>query len=978
MTGQCQISGEILTKIGTSSQHLLSLINDVLDMSRIESGVVKIEEKEMKMNKSVLQRGIIFLLCSCILFSLCPVSAFAAENQKEKVVRIGVPDDTYDKINGNGKRSGYGYEYLQKIAGYTGWKYEYVDCTWENCFDKLKNDELDMIEGISYTEERAENMLFSGIPMGDERYCVYAKPDHTDISSSDTASFNGKKIGVLKDYLPEMVLNEWEKKYNLHTQHVNVSNNEDALQKIADGEIDGFVSLEDSRLGGYGMAALTNIGSSKIYFAIGWSHSDLKTELDNAMRRITDDDPYYADELHKQFLSVDSVYFLTGEEQKWLSEHGAIKIGYLINDGGVSTLDKETGKVSGLIMDYTRLAQNCLEEQTLKFDLKGYDSQENMQKALHDGEIDMIFHVMQNTNAAEDLGYDLTDTVWKYNMAAATVKNSFDETAENTVAIPRENSDLKSYVSYNYPQWNVKEYATWKDAKKAVYNGKADCMIMDSGKLEQYSDDNKLHSVFLEKYGMVSFAVRRGNSILLSVLNKTIKTMSSSKFSNAVYMYDSNLKKVTVKEFIRDNFWSFTVLVVSVFLIVLILILGFLRKARIAEKKAKEAQQQAEKANRAKTDFLRRMSHDIRTPLNGMIGMINISERYCGDKEKLYECKAKVMQSLDYLQSLLNNVLDIGKVESGTLQLEHKPFDLVAMLVKQISLVETNAKEYGISFEGGASMSTFHHRYFIGSEEYLNRLLMNLAGNAVKYNRRGGKVILYFNEISSDDKTAVFEFVCSDTGLGMSEEFQKHAFESYAREGKETTNGYSGAGLGLSIVKDIVDRMNGTIKLESKENVGTTFTVTIPLEIDYNAEKEQQKKEEKPDLSGKSVLLVEDNELNLEIAKMLLEDEKMVVTTAENGKEAVDLVSRSVPGRFDFIFMDIMMPVMDGLEATRQIRTLNRMDTKGMPIIAMTANAFQDDIRDCIGAGMNAHIAKPIDSKKIEDTLQLVLKQKIQ
>ena len=556
-------------------------------------------------------------------------------------------------------------------------------------------------------------------------------------------------------------------------------------------------------------------------------------------------------------------------------------------------------------------------------------------------------------------------------MAAATVKNSFDENAENTVAIPREDSDLKSYVSYNYPQWHVKEYATWKDAKKAVYNGKADCMIMDSGKLEQYSDDNKLHSVFLEKYGMVSFAVRRGNSMLLSVLNKTIKTMSASKFSNAVYMYDSNLKKVTVREFIRDNFWGFTVLVVSVFLIVLILILGLLQKARIAEKKAK-------KANSAKTDFLRHMSHDIRTPLNGIIGMINISERYYGDKERLYECKAKVMESMDYLQSLLNNVLDIGKVESGTLQLVNKPFDLVAMLVKQISIIETNAKEYGISFEGGASMSTFHHRYVIGSEEYLNRLLMNLAGNAVKYNRSGGKVSLYFNEISSDDKTAVFEFVCSDTGLGMSEEFQKHAFESYAREGKETTNGYSGAGLGLSIVKDIVGMMNGTIKLESKENVGTTFTVTIPLEIDHNAEKEQQKKVEKPDLSGKSVLLVEDNELNLEIAKMLLEDEKMVVTTAENGEEAVDIVSQSVPGRFDFIFMDIMMPVMDGLEAARQIRTLNCKDTKEIPIIAMTANAFQDDIRDCIDAGMNAHIAKPIDSKKIEDTLLLVLKQKMQ
>ena len=411
---------------------------------------------KMKMNKSALQKGIIFILCICILFSVYPIYAFAAENQKEKVVRIGVPDDTYDKINENGKRSGYGYEYLQKIAGYTGWKYEYVDCTWENCFDKLKNDEMDIIEGISYTEERAENMLFSGIPMGDERYCVYVKPDNTDISSSDIASFNGKKIGVLMDYLPEMVLDEWEKKYNLHTQHVNVSNNEDALQKIANGEIDGFVSLEDSRLSGYGMASLTSIGSSKIYFAIGQSHSELKTELDNAMRRITDDDPYYADELHKQFLSADSIYFLTGEEQKWLSEHGVITIGYMINDGGVSTLDAETGKVSGLIMDYIQLAQNCLEGQPLKFNLKGYDSQENMQKALHDGEIDMIFHVMQNPNAAEELGYDLTDTVWKYNMAAVTVKKSFDENAENTVAIPRENSDLESYISYNYPQWHVK------------------------------------------------------------------------------------------------------------------------------------------------------------------------------------------------------------------------------------------------------------------------------------------------------------------------------------------------------------------------------------------------------------------------------------------------------------------------------------------------------------------------------------------
>ena len=383
----------------------------------------------------------------------------------------------------------------------------------------------------------------------------------------------------------------------------------------------------------------------------------------------------------------------------------------------------------------------------------------------------------------------------------------------------------------------------------------------------------------------------------------------------------------------------------------------------------KEAADESNRANMAKTSFLRRMSHDIRTPLNGIVGMIQLSQRYSNDKEKLYDCRQKVLTSLDYLLSLINDILDMSKVESSTIVLEKKPFDLIEMLNQILSIIETNASEHNIHFKGGKSMSYIPHRYFIGSEEYLNRLLMNIASNAIKYNKEGGSITLYCKEISSDENKALMKFVCSDTGLGMSEEFQKHAFEPFSCEGKATITGYSGTGLGLSIVKDIVDIMDGSIEMDSKENMGTTFVVTIPLQIDSSPVVSIVKEQNELDLSGKKALLVEDNEINLEISKVILEDLGFIVTIAQNGKEAFDAFQKSDVHYFDYIFMDVMMPVMDGLEATRMIRSLNRSDAKTIPILALSANAFEDDIKECMEAGMNAHIAKPIDIDALKEEL---------
>ena len=390
------------------------------------------------------------------------------------------------------------------------------------------------------------------------------------------------------------------------------------------------------------------------------------------------------------------------------------------------------------------------------------------------------------------------------------------------------------------------------------------------------------------------------------------------------------------------------------------------------QKQLKESMEDAHRANLSKTAFLRRMSHDIRTPLNGIVGMIHIAQKHSNDVAKLQECRQKVLQSTDYLQNLINNVLDISKLESGSLVLEHKSFDLAELLSNNLTVVAMSAYENGVRFEGGVEANTIRHRYLIGSPVHLSRVLMNLSSNAIKYNHFHGTVNVHCEELSDDGNIAVFQFVCSDTGLGMSEEFQKHAFDAFAQEGKQSTTTFSGSGLGLSIVKDIVERMGGTIELESEENVGSTFTVTVPFEIDYLVENNDSQKDsysQDMDLSGKRVLLVEDNAINMEIAHAILEEEHLNITEAKNGKEALEIFQNSRLDEYDVIIMDVMMPVMDGLEATKAIRMLEREDAKKIPIIAMTANAFEEDRKACLEAGMNEHIGKPIDIPLLKRTI---------
>lgn len=630
-------------------------------------------------------RSICAMLCLLLLLSaLFPVKA-AAETVPAKVVRVGSFEDTFNYVNEKGIRKGYGYELLQTLSGYTGWQLEYVTCDWSDCFEKLKNGEIDIMGDISYTEDRTEEMLFSDEPMGEEKDYLYADLSREDITASDFKTLNGKKIGVLMGTEPEVMLTEWEEKYDLKTQHVNIANNEDAKQKLANHEIDCFVSMEESFWTELGISTITRVGSSDIYYAINKDRADIKEELDNAMRALEDADPFYTADLYKRYFSMDYTPILTGEEKAWLKKHGAIRMGFLTGDSGVSVYDPSTGELTGTITDYIRFAKDCLGNQELEFQMVGYDSQKAELDALKSGEIDMVFHFDQSPNLAEEYRVACTNTTWTSNMMAVTNKEHFNETQANRVAVPQNKISLTRYLAVYYPQWEIVDCAAQEDAARLVKDGQADCFVTGVSSQENYSKKYDFYSVPLPNPAKSCFAVNSGNGILLSILNKTIKAMPVNMLTGALAMYKSAARKVTLGEFIRDNF-VMVLLVSSIFVAVILLaILKLLRKARKAEAAARKAAndtqelnaklqiaaEKAESANRAKSTFLFNMSHDIRTPMNAIIGYADLASRHSDDPAKLKKYMENIQVCGQNLLMLLNNVLDLARIENDKTEMEY-------------------------------------------------------------------------------------------------------------------------------------------------------------------------------------------------------------------------------------------------------------------------------------------------------------------
>ena len=1052
-----------------------------------------------------------------LLSAVLPVKA-AAETASAKVVRVGSFEDTFNYVNEKGARKGYGYELLETLSGYTGWQFEYVTCDWSDCFEKLKNGEIDIIGGISYTEDRTQEMLFSDEPMGVEKYYLYADLSRADISASDFKTLNGKKIGVLMGTEPEVMLAEWEEKYGLKTEHVNISNNEDVKQKLANHEIDCFVSLEESFWAERGISTITRVGESGIYYAINKNRPDIKEELDDAMRALDEAVPFYTADLYKRYFSMDYTPILTGEEKAWLRKHGAIRMGFLASDSGVSTFDPATGEFTGVITDYIQFAADCLGNQELEFQLVGYDSKEAELDALKSGEIDMIFHCDQNPNLAEEYHFACTNTTWTSNLMAVTNKQHFNENNVNRIAVPQNKLSLKKYLAFYYPQWEIVDCDTQEDAARLVKDGQADCFVTGISSENKYSKKYSFYSVPLVNPVRSCFAVNSGNRSLLSILNKTIKAMPVNMLAGALAMYKSSARKVTLSDFIKDNFFKVMLISSIAVAVVLLTILMLLQKARKAEAAARKAAsdtqelnaklqvavEKAESANRAKSTFLSNMSHDIRTPMNAIIGFTTLALSNIDDTDRVKDYLGKTLASSNHLLSLINDVLDMSRIESGKIHLEEVEVNLSDVLhdLKTIVSGQIYAKQLELYMD---AMDVTDEDVYCDKTR-LNQILLNLLSNAIKFTPAGGTVSVRVRQLAGKVRgCGQYEFRIKDNGIGMSQEFAQKIFEPFERERTSTVSGIQGTGLGMAITKNIVDMMGGTIEVQTAQGKGTEFTVCVPMRAqteqrpvekiteleglkalvvddDFNtcdsvtkmlvkvgmrAEWTLSGKEavlrarqsiemsdvyhayiidwrlpdmngievtrqirslhddtpiiiltaydwsdieveakaagvtafcakpmfmsdlretlmsalgQKPadavqrllpeknaDFKGKHILLVEDNELNREIAQEILREYGFLVDSAENGAVAVEKVSTAAPGSYDLLLMDVQMPIMDGYTATRKIRALDDPARAKLPIIAMTANAFDEDRRNALESGMNGFLSKPI---VIDDLVQ--------
>ena len=545
------------------------------------------------MDKSRKKSAVLFVCILLVLgmWMMLSVHSQAAEtNNDEKqaqTIRVGSFEDTFNYVDKNGVRRGYGYELMQALAGYTEWKFEYVKCDWSDCFDKLENGEIDIMGHISYTDERAQKMLFPDEPMGEEKYILYADLSNMDIGTSDFKFMDGKRVGVLMDTEPEIMLTEWENKNGIHTEHVNVNNDDDVEKKLANHEIDCFVSLEESTWSEQGISSVTTIGKSGIYFAINKERSDIKTELDYAMRQLDQDSPFFKADLYKKYFTLDYNQSLTGGEKSWVKEHGDIQIGFLNNDPAIFSMDEETGKLTGMLSEYVAYAKNSLGNQTLEFDIQDYDDYEEMIQALLNREIDMIFYVGRNPFFAEENGYALTNTAWTYSLMAVTDEEKFDENKVHTVAVPKEKYALKQHIAFSYPQWKLIDCDSLDDAADMVIHEKADCFLMGASQAMVYDNNRDFKSVPLTKTMEACFAVKGGEETLLSILNKTLKAMPSDMLTSALAIYDSTADRVTFSDFVKDNMLAFFVAVGLFVLSIISIILVLLQKARKAEAVAK-------------------------------------------------------------------------------------------------------------------------------------------------------------------------------------------------------------------------------------------------------------------------------------------------------------------------------------------------------------------------------------------------------
>ena len=926
-----------------------------------------------KIEKRIRKKGKKKRLCLSILVLIMllfvPLSAYASEiksdgkttqalEEENKTVRVGYFPYANFQEGGYGEhKQGAGYEYLQKISYITGWKYEYVYGSFKECLDMLADGEIDILGSVSYTPERAEAIDFSTYAEGTERYWIYTREDHTNLTNGDPKQLNGCRIGAANGSYQKELLEKWLDSNQIQAEVVVCKDYDEMIEKMDADELDALVVPALSVNSDF--IAIANIGASDCYFGVSKSRPDLLKELNSALEEINNTETDYSSKLYDRYEGKAVInYVLNKEEKQWLDAHeNTIRVGYLKDN--LPFCGEENGKLTGILGTVLDTVQ---EKYKITIKAVPCSTGVEMNEALQSGEIDIAGPILQDFYTQEQFQVVLTDEIFDITPVVIYQGNEYTDSL-STIAATETSLYSKLMVSRLFPDAEIKQYDTQEECLKAVANGKVGATVIPSSKINLLNESSLTKSLsFAEmaKRQELGMFTTRENRRAATIINKAIE--QSSNILNGVVLAQNSVseKKMTLQDVLAE-YAGVGIVVSFVIIFVLLLLVYSLSVSRKKQMEALKEAQDANAANIAKTTFLNRMSHDIRTPMNAIVGFTDIAMKRKPDKE-VENCLKKIRQSSEYLMTLMNDVLDISHIESGKLEYKPGPVDLRDMLNTVLSIARGYTENRDLNLY--VSREELKTPYVMADELRIREVLLNIISNAVKFTKDGGSIsFVAENAPGNDEQHVIVRYCISDTGIGMSEEFLERIFDEFSQENNGARTSYKGTGLGMAIAKKYVDLMGGKIEVSSRQGVGSTFTVEIPLLIAEHVEAEEKEKLKKDmDLHGLHVLLAEDNDLNAEIAIALLEEQGMIVTRAVDGKSALTQFCNTAPGTFDLILMDIMMPEMNGYETTKAIRNLSdRPDGKKIPIIAMTANAFAEDVQAALNAGMDDHVAKPVD-----------------
>ena len=936
-----------------------------------------------RIGKKDKKKRLCLSILALIMLLFVPVSAYASEiksdgkttqamEEENKTVRVGYFPYANFQEGGYGEhKQGAGYEYLQKISYITGWKYEYVYGSFKECLDMLADGKIDILGSVSYTPERAESIDFSTYAEGTEKYWIYTREDHTDLTDGDLKQMNGCRIGVADGSYQKDLLEKWLDSNQIHAEVVACKGYDEMIEKLDADELDALVIPALSVNSDF--IAIANIGAGDCYFGVSKSRPDLLKELNATLEEINNTETDYSSKLYASYEGKAVInYALNKEEKQWLDAHeNTICVGYLKDN--LPFCGEENGKLTGILGTVLDTVQ---EKYKITIKAVPCSTGEQMNEALQSGEIDIAGPIIQDLYTQEQFQVILTDEIFDITPVVIYKGNEY-RSSLSTIAATDTSLYSELMVSFLFPDAEIKQYDTQEECLEAVANGKAGATVIPSSKINLLNESPMTKSLsFAEmaKRQELALFTKRENRRAATIINKAIE--QSSNVLNGVVLAQNSVseKKMTL----QDVFAEYGGLAVGVSFVIIFVLLLLVYSLSVSRKKQMEALKEAQDANAAniaKTTFLNHMSHDIRTPMNAIVGFTDIAMKRKPDKE-VENCLKKIRQSSEYLMTLINDVLDISRIESGKLEYKPVPADLRDIINTVSSIARGYMENRDLNF--CVSREELKTPYVMADELRIREVLLNIISNAVKFTKDGGTIsFVAENCPGNDEHHVIVRYRISDTGIGMSEEFQSRIFDEFTQENDGARTSYKGTGLGMAIAKKYVDLMGGKIEVSSRQGIGSTFTVEIPLRIAEQVLTEKEEKLRKDmDLHGLHVLLAEDNDLNAEIAVSLLEEQGMIVTRAADGKSALIQFCNTAPGTFDLILMDIMMPEMNGYETTKAIRNLSdRPDGKEIPIIAMTANAFAEDVQAALDAGMDDHVAKPMDMDILISAIEKCVKR---